>query len=67
MNILQDFRNQKTIFRNQEYTTCLVELLIPSTILKAKYNLNNPIVKKTYLVQVEWDILAITRVCLKTK
>lgn len=51
MNILQDFRNQKTIFRNQEYTTCLVELLIPSTILKAKYNLNNPIVKKSYLVQ----------------
>lgn len=50
-NKFQDFRNQKTIFRNQEYTTCLVELLIPSTILKAKYNLNNPIVKKSYLVQ----------------
>ena len=50
-NKLQDFRNQQTIFINHAFTTCSVDLIIPSTILKAKYNIQKPIIRKKYKAQ----------------
>jgi predicted Ser/Thr protein kinase len=46
-----DFKNLKSVFRHTGNTTAVVDLLIPSTILRAKYNIHNPIVRKTYKEQ----------------
>ena len=51
INKLQDFRKQQTIFTNKTFTTCLIDLIIPSTILKAKYNIQRPMIRKKYKVQ----------------
>ena len=51
MSPLSDFRNLKTKFSNKENTTSVIDLLIPSTVLRARYNINNPIIRKTYKVQ----------------
>ena len=50
MSKLYDFQNLKSTFK-EHYTTSQVELIIPSTILKAKYNIHNPLIRKTYKVQ----------------
>ena len=51
MSPLSDFRNLKTKFSYKENTTSVVDLIIPSTVLRAKYNIHNPIIKKAYKVQ----------------
>ncbi len=46
-----DFNNLKSVFRHTKNTTAVVDLLIKYNIAKFKYNIHNPIVRKTYKEQ----------------